>query len=725
MPNSLTQNQQKCFVEWLGIPELECPPSWYKLLGLKRSESDPEAIKEALFQRLNKISLAASDADRAIADEAKNLLRQTAAALLEPDTKATYDAKLRASEQQKAAPVTPTNVSPVPPPVPASADTIQASEATAAVSTGMPVWATALLVANLVLITAIGGFLLFKQGANGNSVSPPPTPPGGSQASGGEPSGVDEEPSKGSAAGIAETRSEEEDPAEVIEDSADEDASAPEPQQQEDLIATADEQSVIAGKGLDAPSEEVEPEDPNPLSKLVEAATLPPIGEFGNNSNRSIDLGQLGSNATDQLKVALDEGATDLGRETKLTLRPSESLPGNWELVQADYASGAAQGEPLARLFVDDESRLRLAWFMIGNRRTAAMQVANTALLLSVGDFSHRLQLREPVGMEYAAPFLVDEKIEVLFDPIEAMPRTSRLKLEITGVPDYKYPLSVSEYTSVGKQDRDGNEILGTLTMTLGQFQQVLVSASLVKTPEGRVGLFLEPAYKQAKSKKGRTKPLTVESLGSEVRKQQRFASKNYRTFVTAVQREPVVRAALGKANRLAQQLFAAGNPDAAGAQTEANRLSSEHQSLVRTIKSARSNLPKSYNILAHYYSVARLARALHDSVGIEYRLYIEGRQGDIDLLVGDGQLRVRGPRFPANLQSGVSGDWIRLAPSVVYRFAPGRLTLLNPAGAARNGTWQRQERRVDLSYGGANETYELIEDVILRGQTANLYRAF
>lgn len=747
MARPLTANQRKCFVDWLRIPESECPPSWYQLLDIAPFEEDRSTIEGALFRRLNEISLVAKDADQAMANEAKVLIRNTAAALLEPDTKATYDEKLRAGLKQRAEPMSkPSAVeSVVQPAAPAgNEDATESSAPPTPTTSNIPAWAIGLLITNLVVIAAVGGLLLFKGAGGHKSAADDPDPsraqgfPAESENKTEESTSISlamtgEEESSNSTGGLETVESNPGSPEEAVanadspEVSAEKSNQADETDSESSVVRSQEKPGAVLGDASEAvrESNDKDPEDPNPLSKLVKAATLPPIGEFGNNSDRSVSLGVIGVGAKEQLTIGLDDGSIDLSQESRLAVQPSKTLPGNWELVVQDYATGAVRGEPLARMFVDDDNRLRLAWFVIGNRRTAAMQVANAALLLSVGDYSHRLPLREPVGAEYASPFLSDELIDIPFEPIEAMPWAGRLRLGIKGVPDYEYPLTVSEYVPVSKTDRDGSEILGMLDLMLGENQQVRVAASLIKKVDGGFGMRLEPTYKQARSKKGRTKPLTIKSLGAEVRRQQRFVSKNYATYVDAVRRAPIVARALLRASNQAKQLFAAGNSDAAGAQTEANRLSSEHQSLMRTIKTIGGKLPESYEILAYYYSVVRLSRALHDSAGIEYRLYIEGRQGDIDLLVGNGKLKDRQPRFPTGIKAGVTGDWIRLSPSVVYRFTPGVLTLINPAGGSTRGNWRLQEQRVDLTYRGASEAYELVEDVILRGATTNLYRAF
>ncbi len=83
--------------QWLGIPPQEQPPNYYRVFGLKLFESNPEVI-EAAASRV--IKLIQGHADGPHDEQAKKLLPGLLAirkCLLDPATRAVYDAKLRTS----------------------------------------------------------------------------------------------------------------------------------------------------------------------------------------------------------------------------------------------------------------------------------------------------------------------------------------------------------------------------------------------------------------------------------------------------------------------------------------------------------------------------------------------------------------------------------------------------------------------------------------------------
>lgn len=83
--------------KWLGIPESECPPNHYRLLGVSIFETEPEVIRNAVLQRR---LLLASFAKGSYADLSRRLLDEVASAascLLRPAEKQVYDTALRAA----------------------------------------------------------------------------------------------------------------------------------------------------------------------------------------------------------------------------------------------------------------------------------------------------------------------------------------------------------------------------------------------------------------------------------------------------------------------------------------------------------------------------------------------------------------------------------------------------------------------------------------------------
>ncbi|QDV42235.1 hypothetical protein Enr13x_20800 [Stieleria neptunia] len=101
MPNSnVSALVQKCYVEWLGIPADECPPDYYRLLGLARFESNPDLIRAAAIARQRQIKNVATPDET---KEAQAVLRQLKAVhdeLLDETSKGIYDTNLRFVQQR-------------------------------------------------------------------------------------------------------------------------------------------------------------------------------------------------------------------------------------------------------------------------------------------------------------------------------------------------------------------------------------------------------------------------------------------------------------------------------------------------------------------------------------------------------------------------------------------------------------------------------------------------
>ena len=86
--------------ELLGIEKSLSQPDHYALLGLKRFESDPDAIEEAATQRMSALQeIAAGE----LMDDSQKLLNELSAArrcLLNPVEKVAYDEALRSRDQR-------------------------------------------------------------------------------------------------------------------------------------------------------------------------------------------------------------------------------------------------------------------------------------------------------------------------------------------------------------------------------------------------------------------------------------------------------------------------------------------------------------------------------------------------------------------------------------------------------------------------------------------------
>jgi len=110
----MTSDRFDPYLEWLGIGPDERPLHHYRLLGLPIFESDPDAIRAAADERMLHVRTFQAGVR---AEQSQRLLNELAAAktcLLDPDTKATYDAVLQG---QLASQRTVSAVSPSIPPV--------------------------------------------------------------------------------------------------------------------------------------------------------------------------------------------------------------------------------------------------------------------------------------------------------------------------------------------------------------------------------------------------------------------------------------------------------------------------------------------------------------------------------------------------------------------------------------------------------------------------------
>jgi hypothetical protein len=80
---------------WLGIPAEEQPANHYRLLGLVPSEDDPEVIRDAAERQISHVRRYALGKHAALSQKILNELAAATACLLDPASKAVYDAQLR------------------------------------------------------------------------------------------------------------------------------------------------------------------------------------------------------------------------------------------------------------------------------------------------------------------------------------------------------------------------------------------------------------------------------------------------------------------------------------------------------------------------------------------------------------------------------------------------------------------------------------------------------
>ena len=87
------------FCEWLAIEPDEHPVDHYRLLGIRRFESNPEMIEAAADERMKIIRTFQTGPRGRFTQPILNALSQARLCLLDPDERATYEDQLRSVEQ--------------------------------------------------------------------------------------------------------------------------------------------------------------------------------------------------------------------------------------------------------------------------------------------------------------------------------------------------------------------------------------------------------------------------------------------------------------------------------------------------------------------------------------------------------------------------------------------------------------------------------------------------
>ncbi len=83
------------YYKWLGIPPEEQPPDHYRLLGLRRFESDPEVIEAASDQRMAHLRTYQAGQYSALSQKLLNEVAGAKICLLSPEKRAPYDESLK------------------------------------------------------------------------------------------------------------------------------------------------------------------------------------------------------------------------------------------------------------------------------------------------------------------------------------------------------------------------------------------------------------------------------------------------------------------------------------------------------------------------------------------------------------------------------------------------------------------------------------------------------
>ncbi len=96
---------------WLGIPADRRPPTYYELLGLGPSESDPATIDQAALRRMSKVRQHQLGPQSDLSQEVLAELARARLILMDPDRRTDYDAKLQTRGEIRPGPlVTPVKV---------------------------------------------------------------------------------------------------------------------------------------------------------------------------------------------------------------------------------------------------------------------------------------------------------------------------------------------------------------------------------------------------------------------------------------------------------------------------------------------------------------------------------------------------------------------------------------------------------------------------------------
>ncbi|GAB6165117.1 hypothetical protein JCM19992_11170 [Thermostilla marina] len=93
------------YVQWLGIRDPERPPNHYRLLGLELFESDPEVIANAADRQMAYVRMFQNGPRAAVSQRILNEIAAAKVCLLNPESKAAYDAQLRMAQVKSMPPL--------------------------------------------------------------------------------------------------------------------------------------------------------------------------------------------------------------------------------------------------------------------------------------------------------------------------------------------------------------------------------------------------------------------------------------------------------------------------------------------------------------------------------------------------------------------------------------------------------------------------------------------
>ncbi len=89
---------------WLGIPPDEQPPSYYRLLGVRPFEENPEVIRNAADRQRSHVKRLGVNQFEQIGQELLNEIEAAKICLLKPEKRAAYDEKLKSELLRQPSP---------------------------------------------------------------------------------------------------------------------------------------------------------------------------------------------------------------------------------------------------------------------------------------------------------------------------------------------------------------------------------------------------------------------------------------------------------------------------------------------------------------------------------------------------------------------------------------------------------------------------------------------
>lgn len=753
----LSQRQRRCFVDWFGVPEPDCPPNHYRLLHLAPLEQDPDRIAEAMARCRALVAVNAAETDRhddALA--AHHYLSRVESTLSDPIRKSEYDAGLLAESghwrgtkpvnqppllERESAHAQPVHEAwPVPPRLAPGPTLLPGPPGTtlfqAPVSAGWSVVTTGATLVALVSFCLLGWAIAQgRLGGLGITATQAATSPGAGPLDEiaapvidplNEGGRVEAEPTSDTTGPKPEAESP---PVTCSIEKTPEDNTERAPTTNDTLAGgPATAPGSTPPEAVDAPARSV---DLDPFDRFPEAIDLP-----GTPNDRGkllgMKLGKLPA-SPDDLVVEIDQEAADLPAGQRLRLSLDRTAENAWRLE----LSGGLASDPLARVSVDEEGTLRFDWLPgAADHDAAAKQLSNTALRLRSGRHTHWLPLRKAIEIEHAPPHLGAGKHRVGLPALPNRPRPERLRLEVsavedlcdeTGEPYHSNLVSIQPFAPDLSTTSTGVLMLGQSRIVLGSSGEVGIGVRLLSHPKTGPDLEIRPRYQSARS--GRTQSaMTYQALQSKVLLQQKRCNGRLRRFREAVESILSLQQQLRQQDRIATTYQRRNSAQAAGHRHKAITLGRDLKTCRTTAIAAAKNIPTDYALMHRHFGIERHAKGFDSSGGLRYRVYAQGGAGEIDLFRA---VKPRGSYTkpdPARQQdTGVVAEWLCLNPPAVCTLLPNGKSVVKDLATARTGygAWTQNGESVVLTGPRPYGRFELADGIRLAGGNTELYRYF